>query len=119
MWPESWADIMANEGSDQACTLTCRHNMLASMHVLVGDASTVAIPMRHPHKYQSLSEVSTQPDHVHCLPKSKTEESIDFICQPNELGQAMTNLKHGAKATGLRNAYTLSCVVLRQVGMRG
>ena len=65
------------------------------------------IPMCHPHKYQSLSEVSTQPDHVHCLPESKTEHSIDFIRQPDELGQVTTNLKHGAKSPGLRSAYAV------------
>ena len=75
--------------------------------MLVGAASTVTILMGHSHKYQSLSEVATQPEHVLCLPESKTEESIDFVCQPNELGHATTNLKHGAKTIGLRKAYAV------------
>ncbi|KAK9830474.1 hypothetical protein WJX72_011947 [[Myrmecia] bisecta] len=51
--------------------------------------------------YDDLAEVETQPDGVYCIPVSKTAEAIDYICQPDDLGQITINLKHGAKTTDL------------------
>ena len=69
--------------------------------------SEVFLAPRHPTKFQSLDEVAAQSASAYCMPISKTQESIDFVCQPDEMGQITTNLHHGAKAAGLRAAYAV------------
>ena len=71
-----------------------------------GVSETIDVPPRKAFIYDKVSEVAAQTSQAYCIPKSKTAESVDFICQPGELGQVTINLRHGAKAPGLQNAYS-------------
>ena len=72
------------------------------MQVSAGESSKVILAPRHQVRFQSLDEVSGQSASAYCMPSSKTRESFDFICQPEEMGLVTTSLNHGAKASGLR-----------------
>ena len=54
---------------------TLSANMQAPTRVFAGAASAINIPTCQPHKYKSLAEVQTQPDHVYCLPESEAVEA--------------------------------------------
>ena len=83
----------------------CVRRLNDQMQVHAGVTSEVLLDPRRPVKFASLDEVVTQPASAYCMPTSKTLESIDFVCQPEERGQVTTNLDHGAKAAGLRAAH--------------
>ena len=70
-----------------------------------GASSQLVLPAVARHQFTSLEEVTQQPDHVHCLPKKKTLQSVDFLRQPDDMGQVTIDLGHGAKAAGLRAAH--------------
>ncbi|KAK9907683.1 hypothetical protein WJX75_008057 [Coccomyxa subellipsoidea] len=72
-----------------------------------GVSSQLVLPAVARHQFTSLAEVNKQPDDVHCFPKKKNLQSVDFLRQPDDMGQVTIDLDHGAKATGLRAAHNV------------
>ena len=71
------------------------------VYVFAGFTSQLVLPAA---AFSSLAEVSQQADGVHCFPKKQNLQSVDFVRQPDDLGQVTIDLGHGAKAAGSRAA---------------
>ncbi|KAK9805693.1 hypothetical protein WJX72_012256 [[Myrmecia] bisecta] len=72
-----------------------------------GVSSQLVLPAVGRHQFASLAEVNQQPDGVHCFPRKKNLQSVDFLRQPDDMGQVTIDLDHGAKAAGLRAAHNV------------
>lgn len=81
--------------------------LTATVYVFAGVSSQLVLPAVARYQFTSLAEVNKQPDDVHCFPKKKNLQSVDFLRQPDDMGQVTIDLYHGAKATGLRAAHNV------------
>lgn len=69
--------------------------------------STISLTPCHQVRFQSLGKVADQPASAYCLPSSSTRQSVDFICQPDELGWITTSFDNGIEAPQLRKAHAV------------
>ncbi|BDA47801.1 hypothetical protein COCOBI_11-0580 [Coccomyxa sp. Obi] len=70
-----------------------------------GLATQLELPRLNAFEFKDLIEVAAQPSNVHCYPRAKNRESVDFLRQPDDMGQITINMNHGASTNGLRKAY--------------
>ncbi|BDA42991.1 probable crinkler effector protein 16 [Coccomyxa sp. Obi] len=59
-----------------------------------GEEEVVDVPSGEPCTFEDIKEVASLPDGCHCRPKSKVFQSVDFLRQPNDIGQVTQNLQH-------------------------